>query len=138
MTEVNILTEKFRQDLFNLTGSNYCVSLKKYKNYKTMEISPEIIITEVAKYFNITIQELKKKTREREYINRKFICIALIRQLCEFETLRSIGGMFHNLDHATIINSLKKFKDYYATEKGFKNDTDNIKKILLQIQNNTL
>ena len=135
MTDVNILTERFRQDLFNLTGSNYYVSLKKYKSN---ELTPDRIIHEVAKYFNISDDEIRTLTRKREYVDKKFICYYFIKEYGHQQSLVSIANLFNLKDHGTVLNGLKKVINYYDTEPTFKNNVDNIRKILLEIQNNTL
>ena len=69
-----------------------------------------ILIKEV-----IALESLDKKNRNRKVIHRRMYLISLLRS--HDIKLKKIGSMF-NLDHSTIIHSLKRYKEL----KGFKDE----------------
>lgn len=63
------------------------------------------IITEICKYYSLSIEEVKGKSRKREIVKARFIAIYIIRMETDF-TLSGIGKIF-NRDHTTILHSIK-------------------------------
>lgn len=77
---------------------------------KAEQITPEIIMTVVSQYYGIEIDKIKSKSRSRDILTARNVCIYLFKDLIENITLESIGKYFGGKDHTTIMNSIKKTK----------------------------
>lgn len=120
-----------------MKGENYISldlaseSLKSQKSTEERVISIDLIQSTVAKYFNITVSELKGKKRTKEIVVPRQIAMYLCRELTQ-RSLPKIGDQFGGKDHSTVlhaINSIEgKLKDpLYA---DMQNDIDNLFKML--------
>jgi chromosomal replication initiator protein len=65
----------------------------------------ESIIKEICKYYSLTAEQVKGKSRKREIVKARFISIYIIKNETDF-TLSAIGRIF-NRDHSTILHSIK-------------------------------
>ena len=120
---------KAYQDLMNekIDISSIGRILKDMFKEKTSFVTPDIIIEETAKYFNVTPEDIKGPSRTKLFVSARQISMYLIRTLTNF-SLTEIGECF-NRDHTTVINSLKQI------EKNIKNDP-NFYKIIKDITSN--
>ena len=71
------------------------------------ELTPDRIINTVAAYYKITKKDIIGKSRRKEFITPRHICIYLIRSICKIGYI-DIGKIFSNRDHSTIISASKK------------------------------
>ena len=65
----------------------------------------ENIIKEICKYYSLTTEQIKGKSRKREIVKARFISIYIIKNETDF-TLSAIRRIF-NRDHSTILHSIK-------------------------------
>ncbi|QGZ97185.1 chromosomal replication initiator protein DnaA [Mycoplasma sp. NEAQ87857] len=101
---------KFYKDQLNKNNS-YEVILEAFKNIvkDTNNVSPESIIKEVAKYYNVNIKEVVGKTRISDVVLARHISMNLIHQMLKLTSVE-IGKIF-NRDHSTVLNAFKKYKN---------------------------
>ena len=76
------------------------------------------IIKEICKYYSLTQDQVKGKSRKREIVKARFIAIYIIRTETDFK-LSAIGRIF-NRDHSTILHSIRIINDTLT----LKYDTD--------------
>ena len=70
---------------------------------------------------NQTIEMIKSQTRVREVCNVRNIIVYLVRKYYKNQlSLSTIGLYFGGRDHATILNCVKKFDQYYSTEQSYR------------------
>ena len=81
----------------------------------------------VADFYNVTVEDLTRKSRKKEYVNPRQIAMYVIRK--ELETsLPMIGELFGGRDHTTVIHAvdkvqnLSKEKDVLKYELGLLKD----------------
>ena len=78
-----------------------------------------------ANFYNVTIEDLVKQSRKKEFVKPRQISMYLIRK--ELETsLPSIGEFFGGRDHTTVIHAIDKIN-------RIKKEDDNLKQELLLI-----
>lgn len=82
-------------------------SLRSYTKKDNQKISIARIQKIVAKYFHISVDELKSKSRKEPLTSQRHITIYLCKKLTP-NSLQKIGKQFGNRDHTTIMNSIKK------------------------------
>mgnify|MGYP000392109692 CR=1 FL=1 len=66
----------------------------------------DVIIDEVVGTYNVTFEELQRKSRKREYAEPRQVAMYLLSKYTTM-TLKSIGNMFGGRDHSTVIHAQK-------------------------------
>ncbi|MBZ4195335.1 chromosomal replication initiator protein DnaA [Mycoplasma tauri] len=106
------------------TNSRYTLAivnsiLKDIQQIKE-EITPDNIIEHVAKYYKITKSDILGKSRQKDTVLARHIAMWIIRNQLNI-SLETIGKMFGNRDHSTIINAMKKIsKETEQPDKAFR------------------
>ena len=77
--------------------------------------SPDKIIRETARYFNITPEVVRGQDRSRIPTLARQIAMYLIRTLTN-ATLNEIGTEFESRNHATVLSSIRKIEDLIRTD----------------------
>ena len=77
--------------------------------------TPETIIAETARYFQITADDVKGVSRQKNIVTARHITSYLIRNLTNL-SLPGIGA-FLNRDHATVLASIRKIENQIKTDK---------------------
>lgn len=72
--------------------------------------TPEKIIKETARYYNLTDDEVKGQSRSKGPTEARQIAMYLMRSLTNL-SLNEIGKHFENRNHATVLSSIKKIED---------------------------
>ena len=76
---------------------------------KKRGVSPKKIMEVVAGFYNVTMEDLIKQSRKREYVTPRQVAMFLIRK--ELETsLPMIGEFFGGRDHTTVIHAVEKIR----------------------------
>ncbi|MGI9138563.1 MAG: helix-turn-helix domain-containing protein [Sediminibacterium sp.] len=90
----------------------------------------ETIIEKVANYYQIQIKDIKGKSRKRNFVKARFICMYLIRNNTSLK-LKTIGEIVGR-DHTTVIHSLQTIQNtlslHYDTD--LKDELNLIKRII--------
>lgn len=95
----NITLEIVQQQLSNL-----------YAAPGTGNVSIENIQKVVAEAYNIKVEELKGKRRDKKYIIPRFIAVYITREMTEY-AYTEIGNEFGGRDHTSIMNGYNKIVD---------------------------
>ena len=77
--------------------------------------TPETIIAETARYFQVTADDVKGVSRQKNIVTARHITSYLIRNLTNL-SLPGIGA-FLNRDHATVLASIRKIENQIKTDK---------------------
>jgi chromosomal replication initiator protein len=93
---------------------------------KKRGVSAKKIIEVVADFYNVTIEDLLKQSRKKEYVNPRQIAMYVIRK--ELETsLPSIGDLFGGRDHTTVIHAVDKIERVMKEKSSLKQEIDLIR-----------
>ena len=96
---------------------------------REIEISAQNIVEVVANYYNISVDELKTKSRKSEVILPRQICIYLIRRKTKL-SYPQIAKYF-NHHHTSIIYTFTTISNFLSiNDKNIVNDVNNLNKIL--------
>lgn len=105
-------------------------SLRKYRsnNTHTMPTIEDIQKT-VAKYFDLSVNDLVGKRRNRPIVIPRQIAMYLARELTE-ASLPNIGREFGGKDHTTVMHAHDKIAEELKSSRDLQNDIANIKKLI--------
>ena len=90
----------------------------------------EFIITIVQSYFNVAEDYYLRRSRKYEIVLPRQIAMYLIRKYTNKISLNDIGKKFGGKNHATILNGVKRIKNYMDVDKELKNQVADIEKIV--------
>ena len=99
----------------------------------TGELTPEKICSVVADYYNISLENLKGKKRNKEFVEPRQMAIYLICELLPDIPLGSIGMFFNGRDHTTIIHSRDKVEESIKSYARVKNEYNDLKTTLYKL-----
>lgn len=93
---------------------------------KKRGVSAKKIIEVVSDFYNVTIEDLLKQSRKKEYVYPRQISMYIIRK--ELETsLPSIGEFFGGRDHTTVIHAIDKIERIIKEKSGLKQEIELIR-----------
>ncbi len=95
------------------------------------KITAEKIISEVSKYYNIEISDMKAKKKQQEIVNARQIAMFLLKEKLDMN-LSAIGGLFGGKDHSTVISSIRKVETRINDEFTFKKEIDNLRQKIVE------
>ena len=94
-----------------------------------ISVTVEKVISEVAKTFNVTVDDIRSKKRNSEVTEARQIAMYILRETTQLSQ-KSIGAEFSGRDHTTVIYAISTVKDLIATDQHKKRlITDIIKNI---------
>jgi len=105
-------------------------ALRSYMKKDSAKLTIAKIQKIVAKYFLITPDELKSKSRKEPLATQRHITIYLCKTLTD-NSLQKIGKQFGNRDHTTIMNSLKKIETVMKKDPDTKTVINELRDLLI-------
>ncbi len=78
-------------------------------------VKPTTVISQVAKFYNLEVKELKGKKRTKNLVIPRHVCMYLLKELNQL-TLVEIGNILGGRDHTTVMHGTEKIQD--EIEKG--------------------
>jgi chromosomal replication initiator protein len=85
--------------------------------------SPKRIAEVVAEFYNITLEDLIKQSRKKEFVKPRQIAMYLIRKQLD-SSFPSIGSFFGGRDHTTVMHAVEKMSDLIKQKESFKQEVD--------------
>ncbi|KRM86586.1 chromosomal replication initiator protein DnaA [Liquorilactobacillus vini] len=110
-----------------ITTSLAADALKNLKlNGKSSELSIAVIQDKVAKYFHLSISELKGKKRVKNIVIPRQIAMYLARELTD-ASLPKIGNEFGGKDHTTVIHAHEKISEMLESDSTLQRSIADLK-----------
>ncbi len=81
------------------------------------------IAESVAEFYNISMEDLLKQSRKKEFVKPRQIAMYLIRKELE-NSFPSIGDFFGGRDHTTVMHAVEKIKTLVSQKDSFKQEVD--------------
>ena len=78
--------------------------------------TPEVIIEETARYFNLSTDDLRGQRRSKNTALARQVSMYLMRQLTNM-SFKDIGAEYENRNHATVMASVNKIQALMDTDK---------------------
>ncbi len=104
--------------------SKKIISMKTKYVSDTITITPTEILSIIGVYFNLPKDYFKIKTRKREYVLARQMAYKILIETTKL-TLEQIADFFEQ-DHTTAIHSKKTANNLIETNRGIRNDYNNI------------
>ncbi|MDN5570107.1 MAG: chromosomal replication initiator protein DnaA [Propionibacteriaceae bacterium] len=84
------------------------------------QITPQLIMSETATYFNVTVEDLCGPARTHVLVTARQIAMYLCRELTD-SSLPAIGRLFGGRDHTTVMHANKKIRQLMAERRPIYN-----------------
>ncbi len=135
---VRELEGALKRVLFYCTAFNYEFNIKnaeialenlirpKHNNRDYIKNKIENVLSVVADYYNITVNDLISKKRTRNFLFPRQVSMYLIKQNYDLP-YKKIGEYFNNRDHSTVMHSVEKISNDLQTDKNIKIDVEKLK-----------
>lgn len=100
---------------------------KQLRYIKSVRKEPNIeyINKQVAEYFDIDPEKIRKKGQQGDMVEARQIAIWCIRQLTQL-SLKAIGDYYAGRDHSTIIYSIQTVNNRIQTDYHYRTNMNNI------------
>lgn len=106
--------------------------IDKFVKSTAREVSIDYIQKIVCDYFNLTIDQMKSKTRKREIVQARQIAMYFSKKMTK-SSLANIGAQCGGKDHATVLHACRTVSNLTETDKQFRSFVDDLeKKLALQ------
>ena len=99
-------------------------AIRDIKNSSAVPVTPERVITEVARTMNVTPEDIKSGKHSAPISGARQVAMYVVREVTNMST-KSIGEEFGNRDHSTVVYALQKVREKMEadyTYKGLVND----------------
>jgi len=77
----------------------------------------------VAEFYNISMEDLVKQSRKKEFVKPRQIAMYLIRKELD-NSFPSIGDFFGGRDHTTVMHAVDKVQNLISSKQSFKQEVD--------------
>lgn len=98
---------------------------------KTKVINYEIILEEVSKHYNVSVNDIISNKKNKEIATARQVVMYLCEKLTE-DTKTSIGKKM-NKDHSTVIHNINKVKESIENDPTFEKNIDSLIKIITSL-----
>jgi chromosomal replication initiator protein len=93
----------------------------------SLEINIDFIQKSVCEFFEITLEDMKSKSRKKELVIPRQVGIYLAKNYTTL-SLKTIGLYFGGRDHSTVIHSVESVEDMIVTDKKFRAQLNELQK----------
>lgn len=69
------------------------------------------LIDPFLKHYGFTIEDVVSESRKSPLPDCRFLCIAAVKHVYPYLSLKAIGDMFGGRDHSTVIHAIRKTKE---------------------------
>ena len=101
--------------------------------HKEKVISSDYIKESVAKYYNVSVDDIDSSRRSNEIAYPRQVAMYLCRELAKMQ-YKNIGLAFGNRDHSTVMHACSKIENEIKIDTVARNHVDNVKNIILRPQ----
>lgn len=91
------------------------------------EVGVDYIQKTVGEFFQISVEDLKDKTRKKEIVIARQVAMHLCKEYTN-HSLKSIGYHFGGRDHSTVIHAVQSVSDMMDIDSKFANSMDELRK----------
>ena len=95
------------------------------------QLSPNLIIDTVCKYYHVEKQTLLGTKRTKEIADARHMCVYLICELLNLP-MATVGREIFNRDHTTIIHARNKITEAYGKNDKITREVNDLKSMILQ------
>lgn len=95
--------------------------LNTYLSAPYQKTSPQVVLKAVADFYNISAQDLVKRSRKKEVVRPRQVAMFLLREETKL-SFPEIGQKLGGRDHSTVIHACEKIKDESAIDESLRQE----------------
>lgn len=103
--------------------------LKNIVHDNVIEVDIDMIIKTISRHYNITVNDLKSKTRKKEVVVPRQIAMFLSKEYTK-HSLKAIGYHYGGRDHATVIHACRSVQEQMKANSNFSEEVKSIQNML--------
>ncbi|XCB29145.1 helix-turn-helix domain-containing protein [Arcanobacterium hippocoleae] len=92
---------------------------------ESVQVTAGIIMAQTARYFDISLEDLKSPVRTRSFTMPRHIAMYLCREMTDY-SLPKIADLFNRRDHTTVLNALRKVEKQMAEKQTIFNQVSEL------------
>jgi chromosomal replication initiator protein len=96
---------------------------------KRQNLSPEKIVEVVARYYQVPVEQLRGKARDKQIVLPRQVAMYLMREETEAPLLR-IGGALGGRDHSTVLHGCEKIEREMAESDDLRREIGSLREML--------
>lgn len=100
--------------------------LKKDIDQKRKKVSPNMVISEIAKEFNLKVSDLRGKSRKKQISIPRQIAMYIIREDLGYK-LEDTASHLKRMDHTTVIHAVEKIEKMVQNDSGLREKIERIR-----------
>lgn len=104
-------------------------AIKETRDTTKYQTTAENIIAQVCKYFDITVDDITGKRRNREFVEPRMIAMYLIEKFLNLPLI-NIGHMIGGRDHTTVMHARNKIEGQIESDQRIKRIVGDISKMI--------
>lgn len=97
-----------------------------FKESVRRKVTPELILSEVCSFYNITVDDINSKSRSKAIAFPRQVAMYLMRDMLSL-TFPKIGEEIGGRDHSTVMHGIEKITNQLKTDKELSNTIADIK-----------
>lgn len=94
--------------------------IPKTVRYITNQAKIDAVISLMEKTYHVTLHQLQSKSRNRDYVTPRHLCIYFIEMYELTESLKKTGELFGGRDHSTVLHAKQAVTDRADTDRRFR------------------
>lgn len=121
------LVANFKQiDTITVDVAAEAIRARKQDGPKMTVIPIEEIQTQVGKFYDVTVKEIKATKRTQDIVLARQVAMFLAREMTD-NSLPKIGKEFGGRDHSTVLHAYNKIKNMISQDEGLRIEIETIK-----------
>ena len=123
---ISLVANVRQLDTITVEVAAEAIRARKMDGPKLTLIPIEDIQTEVGKFYNVTVKEIKATKRTQNIVLARQVAMYLAREMTD-NSLPKIGKEFGGRDHSTVLHAYNKIKNMIAQDDSLRIEIDTIK-----------
>lgn len=88
--------------------------------YMTNQAKIDLIVNLMKDTYHVTLYQLQSKSRNRDYVTPRHLCMYFIEMYELTESLKKTGELFGGRDHSTVLHAKQAVTDRADTDRRFR------------------
>jgi len=126
LKDISLVANVRQLDTITVEVAAEAIRARKMDGPKLTLIPIEDIQTEVGKFYNVTVKEIKATKRTQNIVLARQVAMYLAREMTD-NSLPKIGKEFGGRDHSTVLHAYNKIKNMIAQDDSLRIEIDTIK-----------
>ena len=130
LIRIKLVSSQFNEPITVNQVKVHCKELFDDDSEKKINISD--IMARISERYNVSMEDLKSKSRHSKIVQPRFVAMYLSRRLIPGITTTEIGKEFGDRDHSTVVNAVNKIEEDMKVDPVF---SDQIEDMITEMKN---